>query len=94
MCRLTTAAFGLSLSVLVLLSMTSGSFGYKLDHSHKQIVQENKVEEPVQRPLNEKQINEINYCIMGCVKCANGDIYFKDESVRNIKFFKNILKIK
>ncbi|RNA40228.1 hypothetical protein BpHYR1_016371, partial [Brachionus plicatilis] len=81
MCQLIKIAFGLSLSILVLISVAPGSFGYKLDHSHKQPVQENKLEEPLQRPFNEKQINEINYCIMGCVKCANGDIYFKDESV-------------
>lgn len=80
MCRLITIAFGLGLSVIVLLSLAPGSFGYKLEHN--QAMKENKVEEPIQRPLNEKEINEINYCIMGCVKCANGDIYFKDESVR------------
>lgn len=84
MCRVMKIAFGLSLSVLVLISLVPGSSGYKLDHSHKQPMQESQVDEPIQRPLSEKEINEINYCIMGCVKCANGDIYFKDESVRKI----------
>ena len=80
MSQIVKLSFAVSVLIIVLLSLAQGSLAFKLTHKEKK---ENTRldEEPIQKPLTEKQVNEINYCIMGCVKCANGDIYFKDESV-------------
>lgn len=96
MSRFLTIVLGFGLGSLILLSIVSSSLGYKLEHKPEQnMYKKNNVEtqdDSKHIMHNGKNVNEINYCIMGCVKCANGDLYFKEESVSIRKWnFRKVL---